>query len=223
MTRKFIVATSMLLLTGALWAADDKKEPASVEAAIQKGLKDYKDSKPQDAIAALQEAISLIQKSAEKGLGSYFPAAPDGWEASEIESHSMAGMGSGKDAGISWTQISRTYTRKSDKMTVRMELTNAPQLIDVQKGMAEMYKNPQMLAAMNADGKTTVKPFDQSGWTGWTKIEKDKDAELTTFSKGNLLTIHVSKADETALQQFIGLMNFKAMGEGSVAASKPAK
>lgn len=201
-----------------LWAADKDaaKDSAAVEAAVQKGLKEYKDGKVQDAITSLQEAIQLIQKSTSKGLGSYFPKPPAGWEAGEIESNSIAG--GGKD-GLTLTQVTRTY-RKGDDLSVTITLCTSPQMVEGQKAMLDAFKNPAMQASLLGEG---IKLFDKDGWSGWTKAPKDSDAALTAFCKGCLLTITVNKADEKILQQFIGLMDFKAMAEGATSSSKPAK
>jgi hypothetical protein len=218
MIRTLSFVLVLQLAISAVLAADknESKDSAAIEATIQKGLKDFKDGKSQDAIAALQDAIGMIQKSTAKGLGNFFPQAPAGWEAGELETQSIAGAGNGKET-INYTTMTRTY-RKGEELSVTISLNTSPLLAEAQKSVMEAYKNPAAKAAMEQAG---VKLFDKDGWSGWTKVEKDNDAEMTAFCKSLLLNIKVDKADEKVLQQFIGLMNLKALAESAPAV--PAK
>ncbi|MHC5044567.1 MAG: hypothetical protein ACYTGI_19590 [Planctomycetota bacterium] len=82
----------------AIGQAQEEKEPkASVETLIQEGLASYKAGKHQAAIQSLQKAIGLIQQSAAKGLMSFLPAAPEGWEADPATSKS-GNWGAGESA-----------------------------------------------------------------------------------------------------------------------------
>ncbi len=206
-----------------LWAvaADKDAKPADAEAAIQKGLQLYKEGQAGAAIAALQEAIGIIQKSQQKGLAAFFPKAPDGWEAGKLESNSAA-SGSGKDS-FTLTAIEQSFTRKSDSLKVRISLTNSPQMIEPQKAMLENFrKNPMILQTINQAGEQKMTIISRDGWEGWQNSTKDGNGEIIAFNGSNMLNIHMDKFDQSVLDQFWNAIDLKGLA-GQSAASKPAK
>jgi hypothetical protein len=152
--RKSMMLLAAVAIVGAAAAIAADKDTADVEALIQKGLAAYKDGKVSDAISALQQAISAMQKSKEKGL-------------------------------------------------------------------AKMFRDPAALAAMNAGGKTTIKPFDKDGWSGWSTVEKDRNALAIAFYEAYVLNIDVNKDDAKTLDTFLGATDLK--GIAGTTTSKPAK
>lgn len=182
-----------------------------VELLITKGLAAYQAGKSAQALADLQQAIALIQEQLFQSLGAHFPEAPDGWKADKIKSQAMS-MGSGQGSG-SWTQISRTYTRVSDKIKVTLSLTNSSQLLASQQAAAEAYRNPMMMQMMNQDPNTTAELIDRDGWTGWKIIEKGSKAQIIAFSQLCLLSLDAGKADEEALDTIFNAIDLKALAE----------
>lgn len=219
MTRKLIAFSLCLCLAAAVFAAA-AADP--IEALIAKGLKAYKEGNSQDSIAALQEAILLMQKSKEKDLLACLPKAPAGWEAGKVDSGSTA-VGTG-EGGMTCTQLSQTFTRKADDARATVTITNSEQLMQAHKAMADAYKNPELVKMMNQDPNTKFKMITQDGWTGWSIIHKDQNAEAVTFSGGYMVNIQISKADEKALDAFWNGTDFKAIGKLKAAepASKPS-
>jgi translation initiation factor 2 beta subunit (eIF-2beta)/eIF-5 len=189
------------------------------EAKIQQALKLYKEGKAGDAIIALQDAIAIIQQSQSKGMAAFFPKAPDGWEAGKLETNSIS-SGAGSEA-MTMTTLSQTFTRTSDKLDVKVTLTNSPQLIQPQKTMLDNLKNPQIMAAMNQDPDHKMKLIDRDGWAGWQSLTKNGSAEIAIFNNSNLLNINVDKNDEAVLNQFFSTFDLK--GLAATATSKPAK
>ena len=201
-------------------AADKDMKPADAEAAIQKGLQLYKEGQAGAAIAALQEAIGIIQKSQQKGLAAFFPKAPDGWEAGKLETNSAA-SGSGKDS-FTLTALEQDFTRKSDSLKVRISLTNSPQLIEPQKAMLENFrKNPMILQTINQAGEQKMTMISRDGWEGWQNSIKDGNGEIIAFNGSNMLNIHMDKFDQSVLDQFWNAIDLKGLAGQS--ASKPAK
>jgi hypothetical protein len=215
MRRIATIAAVLVVGVAVLWAAD--AAGPDVEGLINKGLKAYKDGKTEEAIASLQAAIAAMQKSQEKGMATIFPAAPDGWEAGKIDSGSMSGA-SGGESTVSWTNISRRYTNKAkEDLTVTIALTNSDKMVEAQKGIVEAYKNPQVLAAMNASGKIAIKPIDKSGWAGFSVVNKESggDATLMVFKAGYCLHIAVNKGDADTLELFWKAVNLDAVAKDS--------
>ena len=202
-------------------SAKASQTQAKIELLTAEAVKSYKAGKLSDAVSQLQQAITAIQKEMEKGLAAMFPPAPKGWEAGEIDKGSAA-MASAQST--SWTNVSRTYTRKSDQVTAEISLTNSPQLMAGQKQMVEMYKNPQLLAMVNRSGQTKITPLSREGWSGLTIVSKEDDtAKAIAFSGGgNLVDIEISKADAQILEMFLKAVNFKAVPAATKPAAKPA-
>lgn len=204
-----ILTISLLGFAAAIgFAADKESTPADVEAAIQQGLKDFKAGRSADAIQSLQSAISMIQKSQQKGAAKGFPKAPAGWEAGKLESQSIS-TGSATE-NFAWTMLTQAFTRKSDNTRVNIELANSPQLIEPQKAMFENLKNPQVLAMMNQSPDTKLSMISQDGWAGMKIVEK-QEAKIVAFCDNSLITITVNKADEAALETFWKAVDLKAL------------
>lgn len=217
--RKFLVMLLCVAVSAcAAWAANDKDPKAAVEARILAGLKAYKDGKTQEAVAALQEAVALMQASQQQGLAALFPKAPDGWEAGKIESQSMSLGGSDQQSGA-YTSLSRTYTRKADNVEATITLLDSKQMIEAQRQLVETYKNPAMLAMLNQDPDKKTTLIDQQGWIGWKIVSKGQSAEAMAFNQSYLLTVRVSAGDEPVLDGFWKAIDFRAI----VPAAKPAQ
>ena len=223
--RKPIAVALVLSLSLAVWAADAKApaKPDEVESLIAKALAAHKAGKTADAIAALQKAISIMQQSLQKGLAAFFPAPPAGWTAGKIKSQSLS-MGSAEQQG-SWVQVTRTYTETATKARARMSITNSPQLIQAQKGMAAAFKNPQMLKMMNQNPDTKIDVVERDGFFGWLTINKKSDtAEGHFLGPATMLTIEVRKDDGSRLQTFVKALDLKGLAKATATtATQPVK
>ena len=202
-------------------AKPDAAAPQDIEAMINKGLAAYKAGKNEEAVAQLQQAITAIQSSRQKGLAALFPKAPEGWQADEIQSQSGS-FSSGKDAS-SYVHLTRTYTRKQgeNNLTVTMTILNIPQLLEAQQQAAQTYRNPEFLKMINQQGDQKVEAFEQDGWFVWTVVQKDQDANLSAFGKGAMITLQVSKDDGSVLKTFWKGIDLKAFA-GETPQAKPA-
>lgn len=204
----------------ALAGAEEAKPAADVEATVAKAMDSYKAGKTAEAIAGLQDAITLMQKSLQKGMAAFFPKAPESWEAGEIKSSSMS-MNSG-DGGGSYTNLTREYTHK-DGRRVEIAMTNAPQLVEAQKSVAQMYRNPEFIKMANAnDPNTKITVFDRDGWTGWTEVRTDGHVQAIVFASGTMLSVQSDKGDEGLLNVFLGGMDLKGLA-GMKAGKQTAK
>lgn len=191
------------------------QQPDDVEKLITSGLKNYKGGNTPQAIADLQKAVALMQKSINQGLAGFFPAVPAGWQTDEIESQALA-LGSAQGSG-SWTMVSRTYTRQADDLRINLAMTNSPDLVANQQAAAEAYRNPMTLQMLNQDPNTKVEIIDQDGWFGWMVTSKGQSASITAFCHGCLLTVEASGDDADAVKTFWNAINLKGL-----AAAQPA-
>jgi hypothetical protein len=219
-----------LILTAsiAMWSpqAFSQTTDKDVEAKIESALKDYKAGKTGEAMASLQEAVALMQKSAQKGMAAFFPKAPEGWEAGKLDSQSISSGGEGHSG--SWTTLSQSFTRKKDELKVSIALANSPDMIKAQKGMLEGFKNPEMLKMMNSDPAHQVKLIDQAGWVGLRQITKGKGddkgkAEIIVLTDACMLTLQVDSADEAVLDTFFKQIDLKGLAAAAPKAKKTEK
>ncbi len=215
MRRTLVAALMLVSVSATLLIGADPKKPDPVEALITRALAAHKAGKTQQAVADLQQAVTLMQKSLQAGLASFFPKAPAGWEAGKIDSSTMAAA-SGADR-TSWTTLTRKYVRKADKLAVTVSMINAPHLIQAQQTAAAMYRNPQMLQRMNQNPKQRISLVSAPGWTGWKVVQVGRRAQVTAFCSGCLLSVKVPKDDEKALDAIWKGVDLK----GLAAATKP--
>jgi hypothetical protein len=211
---RIVAAVLVLGLSCGFCFGEEQSE--QVQAVVSKALDAYKEGRTQEAISQLQQAIAIMQQSQQTGMASFFPKPPDGFEAGQVDSQS-ATFGSGKQAG-SYTHVSRVYTRKSDDLTVTVSLTDSPELIQAQKMVAEQFKNPSAVAAMNQNPDVVIKTLQGDGWFGWMTVNKKSDAQVTAFCNGCVLSINVNKPDQQVVEIFWQGINLKGL-----AAAHPAK
>ena len=211
--------------SGRAFAQDTDKD---VEAKIESALKAYKSGQTGEAMSSLQEAISMIQKSTEKGLAAFFPKAPEGWKASKLDSRSLSTGGSDNSGG-SWTTLSQSFTRKKDSLKVTVSLANSPQMIKAQKGIMEAFKSPDILKAMNADPNHQVTLIDQAPWAGLRQITKGKGqgdkckCEIVVYSDSCVLTMQVDSDDQTVLDTFWTSTDLKGLAGAAPKSKKTDK
>ena len=197
----------VLLLPLALVLAGDPPaagDDAAVLASIDKGRAAFVAGNHQQAIEHLQAAIGLIQERALAGLASFLPARnPAQWEMGEVDSVS-GNWGAGKSA-FQWTQVTRTYDRKGaeDGPSVTVMISNSPQLIEAQRGMVEMLKNPDMRRMMTqAQEGQKIDVIEEGEWIGMITTEAEGDTDLQMFHKKVMVQISVSPNDEKLAREF---------------------
>jgi len=214
--------TCLLSLVVLTFSAVCPGETDPVESLLVKGLAAHKAGKVQDAIAALQEAVLLLQKSQEKGLAKFLPKAPAGWKGGEVESSSGA-VGTG-EGGATFTTLTQTFTRIEDEVTAAATLSTSNQLIEAHKAMAESYSNPQVLAMMNQDPDVQVKLISQDGWAGWIMVRKGDSAQAMAMSSGCMVSVQLDKPDEAALTALWNTIDLKGLARATApqTPSKPA-
>lgn len=199
----------VLLLASGPWAKPPAaaKPADNVEKLILAGLEAHKAGQAARAIDLLQKAITAIQQAIAGGWEYVFPAkAPPGYEAGEIkkQTHALAGP-----AGSSSVQLGQVFTRTKDRVRVRINLTDSPQLIKVHEASARMYNNPKVRAMMTRDGNRTIRGLARGKWVGWAIVDKrgQGSAQAHLTNKVAMITVNVTAAEAETLDLFVGLLN----------------
>ena len=216
----------MLLLTASLAPAADEKAASvqEVEKLTAQAVVAYKAGKADDAITALQKAITLIQKQAIKGLESFLPKVSDNWTPGKIESNS----GSWQDprgGNWQWTSAQREYTQGSDDdtTTVEVALNSSPMVTSAMQSMIQSYRQNREIINMMAQAGTKITILETNGWQGYRMVQQDGEA-MALLVKGRLmLSIKVDKPDTAALDTFYNAIDLKALGETPAAKAEPVK
>jgi len=219
--RTTVLATLAVVFSfGLAFALGEEEEAAArakrIEECIQKGLAAHRANQPQEAIAQLQQAVLLLQKSVEKNLAAFLPKPREGWTADDPEVQSGV-WGSGEQS-FQITTATRNYSREEDGRSVEIVLTNSPQMVDAQKQLITTFANPQMAAMLGADPDRKLETFKEDGWDGMLTVEKDGEAQITAVTGNVLLTIRVDAPDEDLVREFWKALDRKALA--SVASPK---
>lgn len=176
---------------------------AAIVATIEKGRDAFKAGKHQEAIENLQKAIGLIQAIASKGLAVFLPARDaEQWEMAEVDTQN-GNWGSG-ESSFQWTQVSRRYTKKGEEggPEVNVMISNSPMLIEAQRGMVQMLKDPAMRAMMaqNQDGQK-LDFVEEGGWLGMITTEKES-CNAQIFHTKVMVQIESNTGDEKLVKEF---------------------
>ena len=201
--RAKLVLVSLPLLLALVVAGDPPPEgEAAILESIDKGRDAFKAGKHQDAIESLQKAIGLIQAIASKGLAAFLPTRDaEQWETGEVETQN-GNWGSG-ESSFQWTQVSRRYTKKGedDGPEVNVMISNSPQLIEAQRGMVQMLKDPAMRAMMAQSQEGKLYFIEEGGWLGMITTQKD-DCSAQIFHTKVMVQIEVTNGDDKLAKEF---------------------
>lgn len=205
-----------LPLLFALALAGDAAPEEAILSAIDKGREAVKAGNDQEAIEQLQKAIGLIQAKTMKGLEAFLPARDaKEWETGEVESQS-GNWGTGETAFV-WSQVQRRYTKKNvdGGPEVTVMITSWPQIIEGQRAMLQMYKDPAMRAmlAQNPDGPK-MEFIDKDGWLG-TITTENEDCNIVAIHEAIMVQVQGSRTDTDTAKAFWAAMDTKGLGEAT--------
>jgi len=211
--RLTLTLVALPLLLAAVLAGDPAED---VLAAIDKGREAFNAGKDQEAIEQLQKAIGLIQAKALKGLEAFLPTRDEReWEMGEIDSQS-GNWGSGETAFV-WSQVQRRYTKKGsdDGPEVTVMITSWPQMIEGQRAMVQMYKDPAMRALLAQDPNAPKMEFiEKDGWVAMV-TKQEQDCNVVAFHEKIMVQVQVNKPDDAIAKEFWGAMDAKGLGEAT--------
>lgn len=213
MRAKLLVLALPLLFGPAL--AGDAEDEAAVLAAIEKGREAVRAGKPQEAIEQLQKAIGLIQAKAMKNLATFLPVRDDKeWEMGEVDTQ-QGNWGTG-DQSFQWTQVSRRYTKKGAEggPEVTVMISNSPQIVEAQRAMLQMLKDPAMRAMMNQGNQgQKVDVLEDGEWLGMITSDKER-CSANIIHKKVMVQIEAERGDDKLAKEF-----FAAMDKNGLAAA----
>ena len=206
--KRTLIVILIILISVVAFAADPKADAIKH---IDQGKAALQADKAQEAIVHLQKAISLIQKTLMTGFTAFLPDVWEGWEAAEPKSTSGS-WGSGEDA-FQWMQVERRYTRKSDKLIARIQITSMPQLITGYRTGMEQFKNPMVREMLTKDPNTTVEYIDADGWIGLLQVKKGGSSECTAVHQKIAVTIRIRKDDMSLLTKYWEAVDRKGLAD----------
>jgi hypothetical protein len=197
---RLVLSLPLLLAPAIAGVAEDE---ALVLAAIDKGREAFKAGKPQEAIENLQKAIGLIQAKGMRSLATFLPARDEKeWELGEVDTQ-QGNWGSGEQS-FQWTQATRRYVKKNaeDGPEISVMITNSPQMIEPQRAMLQMMRDPAMRAAMN-QGKDAQKVdmIEEGEWLGMITTEQDRTTALVLHKKA-MVQIEVHRGGDKIAREF---------------------
>lgn len=196
--------------------AGDAEDEAAVLAAIDKGREAFKAGKPQEAIESLQKAIGLIQAKAMKNLATFLPARDEKeWEMGEVDTQ-QGNWGSGEQS-FQWTQVSRRYTKKGaeDGPEVNVMISNSPQIIEAQRAMLQMFKDPAMRAMMGQGNEgQKVDVIEDGEWLGMITVEKER-CSANIVHKKVMVQIEAERGDEKLVKEFWAAVDKAGLAEAT--------
>ena len=190
-----------LPLLFALALAGDPTPEEAILSAIDKGREAFRGGKDQEAIESLQKAIGLIQKKGMKNLATFLPARDEKtWDMGEVDTQT-GNWGSGEQS-FQWSQVSRRYTKKGDESgaDVNVMISNSPQLIEAQRGMVQMLKDPAMRAMMQ-QGEQRIEFIEEGGWLGMITTEGE-GCNAMIFHTKIMVQIQVSQGNADLAKDF---------------------
>lgn len=195
-----------LPLLFALALAGDPAPEEAILDAIDKAREAVKTGKDQEAITQLQKAIGLIQAKAMKGLSAFLPTRDEKeWEMGEIDTQT-GNWGSGEQS-FQWSQVSRHYKKKGadDGPEVNVMISNSPQLIEAQRGMVQMLKDPAMRTMMQQGGQK-IDFIEEGGWLGMV-TQQDSNCSASIFHTNLMVQIEVTNGDAKLAKEFWAAMD----------------
>jgi hypothetical protein len=201
MRTKILILALPLLFAPAL--AGDAEDEAAILAAIEKGREALQAQKPQEAIESLQKAIGLIQAKAMKNLATFLPARDEQeWEMGEVDTQ-QGNWGSGEQS-FQWTQVSRRYTKKGAENgpEVTVMISNSPQIIEAQRAMLQMFKDPAMRAMMNQGNEgAKVDVIEDGEWLGMVTAEEER-CTANIMHKKVMVQIDAERGNADLVKEF---------------------
>jgi len=216
MRAKLMLLSLPLVVAAALAGDTADSTDAKVLAAIDQAREAYKAGKPHDAIDQLQKAIGLIQAEAMKGLATFLPNRDEKeCELGEVESQN-GNWGSGEQA-FQWSQVQRRYTKKGvdDGPEVTVLISNSPQIIEGQRAVLQMFKDPAMRAMMNQGNEgQKIDTIEDGDWFGTLTTQKDSCTALVLGPK-IMVQIESNKGDDKLVKEFWAAIDKKGLAEAT--------
>lgn len=194
----------ILGLTSLLYAADP------VLNLIDQSKKAYQQENYRRAHDLLQEAISKINEKLSASYKPFLPDAPNGWTGREADSESFSV--STPDGNIRVTEAQRKYVRDTDQRTVRVTITNTPEILKPYQKMAKAMQAPMMKEMMNQQG--IVSTENKDGWYIVFEKRENSDYEMTAVHEK--VVIKMTGADsEDVCRKFLDNINLDNLVKAS--------
>lgn len=198
-----IVIACVALSTAAFAQQDLKPLVKQGERAIDAG--NY-----QEALDYFQQVVQQLQNLVGAAFESFMPKALSGWEAGELNRQSWAGTS--EEYTGNTTNITQTFTRKSDGKTIQINLTNWPHLLQGLKQSADAYKQMSSMMANNPEMTLT---FEERGdWTVMRVVENERGrTTLNAFSESAMISIEADYPDAKEADDYLSAIDLAGVNK----------
>ncbi len=203
-----------VLIVLPLVLAEDAKPKVSVRDLAMKGVTAWESN--QDAATAIecfQKAINTV-RAAGGGLVSCLFAPFEGWEADKPKDASYSG-GAGQQV-MTMLSVHQTHTRKSDKATARLAITNSPQLMTSFQQVVKLYKQPQYQQMMEQQGMSLE---ERGAWTILITIKGNRTTAMAVH-KTVMVQVDLSIDDKALAKKMIDAFPLDKIAKRSAPAPK---
>ena len=201
----FYTGLLVVLLLGRPVNAQDDITPL-----IDAGRKSVAAGDYQKALEQFQQVVQKIQAQLSASIEKFFPDAPGGWEAGEIDSQSWSG--STAEGTNSMTNITRRYTRSSDKARCNINMTNWPQMVQTFRQSLDTYKQMQQIMQNNPDMDLSFEERD--GWTLMKIVQKDsKNVQINAVHDKLIISIELNRPEPDVADQFVRALDLAGISK----------
>jgi len=114
-------------------------------------------------------------------------------------------------------EVARTYTRFTDKQTVRIQMFSSPDMAKLQLDSLESLKSPETMKNMRL-GHQSMKIAEESGWAVWTLTMGRTSAYRTAVCGSITVCLSAREGDVSLLDVFWKVLDLKALAGKSNAA-----
>lgn len=196
---------SFFIVSATVLPAHAEKDVAPL---IKKGEEAVNAKDYQSAIDYFQQVVMELHGLLGATMGGFMPPALAGWEAGEIEKQSWSGATN--DSAQNLTNVSQTFTRKSDGKTCQIAVVNWPEMVTGMKQSVDAYK--KMSEMMKSNPEMTMTVEERDGWTILRIVDKRMaTTTLNAVSDGAYVMVTANYADATEADRYFAAMNLSGI------------
>jgi hypothetical protein len=163
-----------------------------------------------------------VQDILSQELAGFLPGEIEGWKRGEVMSESIDNSSGAAQAFSSFFSASVEYGKEDAEDSVLVNLTNAPQIVQMAKIPFELLQNPYFQKmSEEEDAGEKIETYELNGLEGYRRIiVDDREAEITIFHGDVMLHVQgkslsdLKRIDQFAAQADLeGIMRFSSATE----------
>jgi hypothetical protein len=207
----FVLVSCAAFMLAGLTAADE------VTDLIKQGEKAYTEKQFKASIKFLNQAAARIQNLLAEKLASFLPGEIDGWKRGEVKKETLDDAAGEYMLFAGFFSAHVTYQKTDGPETVKVIITNAPQLTQMAKIPMELIKNPffKQMSEEDESGEK-VDAYTIQGMDGYKRTAQETgEADIYVFQGDVMLQVEGKKITKAeGLERFVkqsdlaGIKNF---------------